>query len=829
MRIFWLCLLLFSGSIASSQTFNSADIFNDIRKLKVLGSILYVAAHPDDENTRLLAYLAKDRQYRTGYLSLTRGDGGQNLIGDEQGIDLGLIRTQELLSARKIDGAEQFFSRAFDFGYSKSTEEALEKWNEEKILADAVWVIRKFQPDIIITRFPEDQRAGHGQHSASAVIAHKAFIAAADPARFPEQFNYGVKPWKTKRLFWNTYNFGNNNTTSSDQLKIDVGGFNPVLGYSYGELAAESRSQHKSQGFGVPASRGESTEFFTQIEGDRVSSDPMEGIDLSWKKVTTEDIPAAIDDILKDYSLMDPSKSLPSLVSLYKKFDQLQPGYWKDQKLNELNGILERASGLWMEGWVSNEYAIQGDSIKVNVIVNNRTGAPVSIESISIGGIDTTINSVLDRNRNLSFNKQLYIVDSMPVSHPYWLEERMQEGSFVVNDQQLIGRPWNDPKVEVIFNLQVAGHPFKFKKAVQYKYTDPVKGEVYQPLVVVPAVSLSTDPSILVFKKGSKDQKTMVVNLHANKNLQGYNAHVYTRIGSRQFFSNDSSFNLTAGAERIYPFSLSPDLLKGVEQAPLQAFADLKNGKKQQPAYLSLTSISYDHIPRIHYFYPDGVKLLNIDLKTAGKKIGYIEGAGDRIPVALQQMGYEVTILKDQDITSSYLGQFDAILTGVRAYNVHPYLQSRYEVLMDYVKNGGNLIVQYNTNSQIGPVKARIGPYPFSISRGRITDEQSPVEFAIPDHPVLNYPNKITQKDFEGWVQERGIYFADQADPKFKAPLLMKDPNEPALNGSLIIADFGKGKFVYTGIVFFRELPAGVPGAYRLLANIIALNRKAAF
>ena len=824
-----IALFVFAGIFkVSAQQYNSAEIYSDIQKLKVLGSVLYIAAHPDDENTRLLAFLAKERQYRTGYLSLTRGDGGQNLIGDEQGIDLGLIRTQELLAARKVDGAEQFFTRAFDFGFSKSTTEALKKWNEEKILADAVWVIRNFQPDIIITRFPEDDRAGHGHHSASAVIAHRAFLAAADSTKFPEQFKFGVKPWKTRRLFWNTFNFGGNNTTSPDQLKVDVGGYNPVLGLSYGEIAATSRSQHKSQGFGVPASRGTSYEFFTQWEGDKATSDPMEGIDVSWKKAGNG-FEQQVDEILKSYSLFNPAASLKSLVALKKQFNGLPDSYWKKRKLLEIDRIIERASGLFLDATTNNEYAIQGDSVRVNLVAINRSGANVRLKEIRLSSFDSSINKPLTNNTAYTLQQVIPVPDSMPVSHPYWIEERMEDASFVVNKQELIGKPWNDPAMTVSFLVEIEGEEFLIRKPVQYKYTDPVKGELYQPITVVPAVTLTTDPSILVFRKTEKQNKEMLVNLHANKAIKGYNANVYARMGSKQYENKDAGLEMNAGSDKDYLFTISnADMLKN-EQLQLQAFSELKNGKELQPAYLTTTSIKYDHIPNIHYFYPDGVKLLNIDLKTAGKKIGYIEGAGDRVPVALQQMGYEVTFLKEKDITSTYLAQFDAIITGVRAYNVHSFLQARYSILMDYVQKGGNLIVQYNTNNQLGGIRSKIGPYPFNISRGRITDENSPVEMVLKDHPVFNYPNKINQNDFEGWVQERGIYFADQPDPHYQLPLKMNDPDESSLSGSLLVTDYGKGKFVYTGLVFFRQLPAGVPGAYRLLANIIALNRKAAF
>src|SRR5580692_1290160 len=305
------------GFAQAPATVTSADIYLRLKKLNVLGTVLYVAAHPDDENSRLIAYMAKDRLYRTAYLSMTRGDGGQNLIGDEQGVELGLIRTQEMLAARRVDGAEQFFSRAFDFGFSKSTEEALRTWGHDKALSDVVWVIRKFQPDVIFTRFPPDSRAGHGHHSASAVLAHEAFIAAADPTKFPEQFKYGVRPWQAKRLLWNSFNFGTVNTTSEDQLKIDVGGFNPIIGKSYGEMAAESRTNHKSQGAALTPARGESMDYFTLVAGDPAPHDPMEGVVTTWERVPGGGkIAGMVDEVTRDFSLTAPEKSVPGLVAV---------------------------------------------------------------------------------------------------------------------------------------------------------------------------------------------------------------------------------------------------------------------------------------------------------------------------------------------------------------------------------------------------------------------------------------------------------------------------------------------------------------------------------
>jgi LmbE family N-acetylglucosaminyl deacetylase len=830
--IYFLIFVLFlqSGQSQTPPAYTSADIYLQLRKLNVLGSVLYVAAHPDDENTRLLAWLSKERLYRTGYLSVTRGDGGQNLIGDEQGVDLGLIRTQELMSARRIDGAEQFFTRAYDFGFSKTTAEAFAVWNKEKILSDVVWIIRKFQPDVIITRFPEDSRAGHGHHSGSGVLAHEAFKAAADPNRFPEQFKYGVQPWQAKRILWNTFNFGNTNTTSEEQLKIDVGAFNPVLGKSYGELAAESRSQHKSQGFGVPGSRGVQLEYFTPVEGTPAKIDLMDDVVSSWSRVTgAEKISVMVDEIVRNYSLSKPELSVPALVALYKSLLQLPNGYWKTKKLEETQRIIEQCSGLWLEASANNEYAVQGDSIRITISVNNRIGTTARLQKINLEAFDTVMNQTLDRNKNYNFVKTVYVSNARAITQPYWMEQKMSEGSFNVSEQAFIGMPQNAPAFQATFDLVIEDQPFRFSKPIMYKYTDPVRGELFQPLVVVPSVAVSTEPSIVIFRKNEEQKADIDIKVTAHKNFSNYTAKISGRMKTVNDTKTDTSFNLAKGLSKDYVFNISNKLMKDQDQDFVLPFTELKNGKEEQPAYWNITSINYDHIPHIHYFYQDGIKVLNMDIKTVGKKIGYIEGAGDKVTIALQQMGYEVTILKQRDITSYNLKQFDAIITGVRAYNVNDFMAEKYDLLMNYVKEGGSLIVQYNTINFISNVRAKIGPYPFTISRNRVTDEKAKVDFLLPDHPVLNYPNKITEADFEGWVQERSIYNAEALDISYETPIAMADPEENAQKGSLIVANYGKGKFVYTGLVFFRELPAGVPGAYRLLANIIALNRKKGF
>ncbi len=825
---FFSLLLLFSFNLLAQtpQSWTSADIYLAIKKLNVLGSVLYVAAHPDDENTRLIAYLSKDKLYRTGYLSVTRGDGGQNLIGDEQGIDLGLIRTQELLAARRIDGGEQFFTRAYDFGYSKNPEETFTKWDREKILSDVVWVIRKFQPDIVITRFPSSGEGGHGHHTASAILANDAFSAAADPTRFAGQLKY-VQPWQVKRVLWNTFNFGGNNTQRDDQFKLDVGGYSPLLGRSYGEIAAESRSQHKSQGFGVPAGRGEAIEFFTATKGDQPRNDLMEGVDISWKKVNGgAAIERMVNDIAASFDFLHPENAVKGLVQLYKALDAMPAGYWRNKKLDETRQLIEQCSGLWMDVFTSEQFAVQTDSIRFNFQFNNRLGVNAVLTGFSVNGYDSSMNLQLAKNRNINFPKTFYVPASKPVTQPYWLENKMEQGYFNVTDQTRIGMPDIEPGYTVNIKTNIEGEDFTFLRNVKFKFTDPVKGELYWPLVVVPPVLITPAEDIKIIM--SKTDRTEG-GLSVRGLKRGFDGKVVALsekdmkpLANVSFTTQRIKFN-TKGQVLGFDY-----MAKDLRTSTNVQFAVMDTAGSNLITF-DKHEIKYDHIPAINYFHPADVTLKVVNVETYGKKIGYIVGAGDKVPEALEQMGYEVNRLNQKELSKNPLDKFDAILVGVRAYNTLDWLGNYYDKLMKYVEGGGNLIVQYNTNNFISNVRSKMGPYDFTITRNRVTDENAEVTFLKPEHPVLNFPNKITQDDFAGWIQERSIYDAVDSTGKFEKILSMSDPGEKPDDGSLLIAKYGRGYFTYTGLVFFRELPAGVPGAYRLLANLIALNRKKAF
>jgi LmbE family N-acetylglucosaminyl deacetylase len=755
-------LLLLSTICFTKITFgqnNSAAIFTQLKQMEVLGSVLYIAAHPDDENNAFLPYLTKERRYRTAYLSLTRGDGGQNLIGKEQGIELGLIRTQELLAARMQDGAEQYFSTAYEFGYSKSAKEALAIWDHQKVLSDVVWVIRKFQPDIIITRFPGDARAGHGHHAASSIIAQEAYTAAADPNMFPEQFKYGVQPWKAKRILWNTFNFGTVNTTNDNQLKIEVGGYNPTIGKSYGEIGAEARTMHKSQGEGRPRIRGSYFEFFQHLNGDTAKMDIMDGVVTNWSRLNAPGLQSKIQQIISAYKIDQPASIVSSLVQLHQEVNTLPESHWKAYQLNLIQSTIESASGLLVEATTTRQQVVPESELTIQVLVNQRSNLNTSLKKMQllsdqIAIKDSLLNIKLVNNQNQQLAYSFKVPATQAISQPYWLVSPKTEGMFVVKDQTMVGKAENDAPFSILLNYTIEGQLFQKQFPVQYKYVDLTKGDVYQPIVVLPKKEVAPIKSVAL--------------VPTNSNL------------------------------------------------PLPKFEEGIFHK----------TIQYDHIPAQTYFQDASIQVVKVDIKKQGKKVGYIDGAGDAIPEALEQLGYEVVQLKESDLTPAHLKGLDAIVVGIRAYNMYAYLSDKQAVLNEYIANGGNLIVQYLKSNQVGTQNIKIGPYPFTVNSGRrVTEENAKVTFVIPNHPVLNFPNKISDQDFNNWVQERSTYQAENIDAHFQTPFQMSDTGEAPSLGSLLITPFGKGNFAYVSLALFRQLPAGNPGAYKLFANLLSLPK----
>jgi LmbE family N-acetylglucosaminyl deacetylase len=777
-------LFVLSSHAQTPSTQTASDIFLGMKKLKVFGSVLYIAAHPDDENTRLLTYLSNERLYKTAYLSLTRGEGGQNLIGKEQGLALGLIRTQELLAARRIDGAEQFFTDATDFGYSKTKEETLRKWNKDQVLKDMVWIIRTYRPQIMIARFPPDKRAGHGHHAASAYLAAEAFDAAADPNRYPEQLNSGVQPWKVKRLLWNTYNFGNGNTTSPDQLKINVGAYNTLLGKSYGEIASESRSQHKSQGFGVPRQRGEQTEYFIHVKGDSCENDIMDDVavlpDLGNNTVRYNRL---TDQLIRSYELEKPEKSLPVLIKIYRLLNASENSYWKAQKIKEVESLIVACSGLFMEAYTSQPHAVKGDSLTVSSFIIKRTSSEVFLHSIglSIMNADSVCNQTL--------------LTDQPIQ---------QKIACIV--------PENTSVLSVDFKISIAGLPLHFARPVYFKRTDPVKGEIYTPVSVLPPFTIRVNSDLHIMKDSNAMQGELIITKHT----QSAQAKVVAQLCWQNtcteldpiVFANDSGNN-----EKRMRYSFIPPYANQEIRCQLRYNDRLYDQE--------LNRIEYDHIPAITYFRHCTIRTKVSDVKISGKNIGYIQGAGDDVPASLREIGYHVDELTEEACQKGMFQSYDAVVIGIRAYNLHDWLTDIHPLLMDYVQRGGVLVVQYNTSNQTGPLKKGQLPYPVKITRNRVSEEDAAVSI-LRDHPVLNYPNKITLADFEGWVQERSLYEVVPSDKTFLPLLSMHDSEEDSQTGSLMVADIGKGRIVYTTLSFFRQLPEGVSGACRLFSNLLS-------
>jgi LmbE family N-acetylglucosaminyl deacetylase len=831
-----LCLFLhFSTNISAQapEKPTSAEIYESIKKLNFLGSALYIAAHPDDENTALISYLANEMKANVAYLSLTRGDGGQNLIGPEIRELLGVIRTQELLAARSVDGGNQMFTRANDFGYSKHPDETLDIWNEEEVFSDVIWGIRKWQPDVIINRF--DHRTpgeSHGHHTTSAILSVDAFNKVNDPNVYPEQLQY-VDTWQPKRLFYNTswWAYGGREAfekiDKSHLTALDLGVYYPSLGKSNNEISAESRSMHKCQGFGSVGSRGADMQYLELIKGDFPEGETnlFHGINTTWTRVQGgAPIGKILDRVQKEFQFDRPGASVPDLVEAYKLIRALPDGYWKRVKEKEIKEVIVQCMAFYLEVTADNYSATPGEEVMLSFEAVNRSEVPLKIASLSIlpEQFDTTLNHSLDYNQVEKFEKKVMLPEDIAYTNPYWLNEEGTLGMYKVEDPLLRGLPETPRSFKVQFQLEVAGAPLVVEREVVFKQRDPVAGEVYRPFEIIPAVAANLNEKVVLF--GSEGGKEVGVIVKAGKaNIQGQ-VSLDLPVGWRAEPS-EVDFELKfKGEEQRVVFQLFPP----EEQSEGYLRPIVKVGDRTYDK--EIVYIEYDHIPTQTVIQESKAKIVKINLQKAGNRIGYFMGAGDEVPASLEQLGYEVTLLEDRDMTVENLSRFDAVIMGVRAYNTQRRLRFHQDKLMEYVKRGGTMIVQYNTASRfvtgLAVPMEEIGPYPLKLSRDRVTDEYAEVRFLQPDHPVLNYPNKITQKDFEGWVQERGLYFPNEWDDAYQAILSSNDKGEPARNGGLLVAEYGEGYYVYTGYSWFRELPAGVAGAFRIFANMISLGKE---
>jgi len=808
---------------------NAAELQKQLDRLQTLGSVLYIAAHPDDENTAVLATLSKGRNLRTAYLSITRGGGGQNLIGPELGDGLAAIRTQELLAARRLDGAEQFFTSAVDFGFSKTAEESLRLWHHDVVLGDVVRTIRTFRPDVILTRFPPDARAGHGHHTASATLAIEAFRAAADPTRLPEQLKAGLRPWQATRLLWNHFRFSEDAPKPAPgSLTLDVGAFDPLLGRSYGELAAESRSQHRSQGFGVLAQRGAREESFELLAGKPAKADLFEGLDLGWSRFPgTAEVAARLREARQGFRPDQPAASLPALLGARQALQAL-PGALQAEplvqaKAAELEDLLRAAAGLWVEAIADRQRVAPGDRLTVSTAVLARGGSPLVLESLALEAVTPEGSRTLETRpdgkplpdnapRKEAFT--LTVPTTTPLAQPHWLGGP-GAGPWA-------GLPESAAPFRLRARVALPEGGFDTVVPVQFRFRDPVLGERYQPLAVVPAAFVHLEEGVQTFEgPGAKEVRLKVIAGAARAT-----GRVRLQVPSAwKVEPAERTFALTrAGEGGELSFRLTPP--GAAASGDLQVEVDTGAGFA---AARTLVKLDHPHIP-LQTLLPEARgRLERFDLKHNGHRIGYVMGAGDDIPQALRRLGYEVDLLTDEALAREDLAHFDAIVLGIRAYNTRPALQTLKERLHAYVAAGGTEVVLYTVNTGFPGINAAmvtdtIGPHPFKVGRKRVTDEAAPVRLLQPAHPVFHRPNELSAKDFEGWVQERSLYHAEGWDARYTPLLGMADPGEAEDQGALIVAQHGKGHYVYTGLAFFRQVPEGVPGATRLFANLLALG-----
>jgi LmbE family N-acetylglucosaminyl deacetylase len=874
-----ICALLVLGliPIRGQRTLSGEiEIREALERLDTLGSVMMIGAHPDDEREQVLAYLALGRHVRTAYLSLTRGEGGQNLIGPEQGDELGIIRSQELLSSRRIDGAEQYFTRAIDFGFSKTADETLQKWDRNKVLGDVVYNIRRFRPDVVILVFSGTPRDGHGHHQASSILGKEAFSLAGDPTKFPEQLAY-VQAWTPKLLMMNAgFPGGGQNkgkggknkaddTPPADRLNLDVGVYSPELGASFGEIGGASRSANRTQGTGAAETKGSQLATMETVAGDKATKDLFENLDITWNRLPGG---AAVGEIVKQaldsFVPARPEALLPQLVKarpLIAAIVAATKDPLAEQKLKELDETIALCSGLSLEAQSDKAAVSPGATLRVNFTAIQRLPNSVALTGIRLAGMEGApiVNlapTVLVNNQPSRYNASFTIPQDQPYTQPYWLAQPKDGALYSVPDPRDIGLPENPPALTAHFRVQIAGTEIELTRPVQYRYVDRVFGEQVRPFTVIPPVAVSLPESALVF--GDAKPRRIEVAVRSNGGKVGGDLRLDVPAGWT-YTPESSHFELTATEEQTNVFfNLVPPA--GDSRGKIRAIAQVGN----QTVFTGTEVIQYPHITTQTLLPPAQATLVRADIRILSKSVGYVMGAGDDVPQAIRQLGCEVTLLTESDLSHGDLARFDAIVTGVRAFNTRADLRANYQRLFDYANNGGTLIVQYNVPEGGAPPQgappapgaaaqpaaaqpapapgqptpalppavaavgdggllAHIGPYPIRISRSdRVTVEEAPIVFPNPDLRLLHAPNQITSADFDGWVQERGLYFSDQWDPKYVSVLESHDPGEMPLPGGMLYAPVGKGVYIFSAYDWFRELPAGVPGAYRLFANMLS-------
>ncbi len=813
--------LVYAHSVGAQITVPASEILHDLHRLHRTGKVLYIAAHPDDENTRLISYLTNYEHVDVAYLSLTRGDGGQNLIGTEIGEKLGLVRTHELLAARHRDGAKQYFTRAIDFGYSKTPTETFEFWNKDEVLSDVVRVIRQVQPDIIITRFSPEvnpKRPTHGHHTASAMLAVEGMKAAADETRYVDQLEE-LTTWQTKHLYWNTSYWFYGSVETMDKkvaerpesyVKFDVNQYMPLLGKSGSDISSDSRSQHKSQGFGNSPGLSPQWEYLELLSEGTAPLHLLDGIATNWKEKTGDTrLDKMIAKTINGFDVNHPEASVDALFAIRDQIGQLEESTFRSAKIEQVQDIIVNCLGVKMHAFTREQNVYIGQEVPTGLVASS------NVEGIMVGWKLNFTSQSSSKEVKLTPGFKQDFSWNVPEhsSQPYWLTGKKSHGLYGVTSNNDIGKAINDYPFYMSVDLTYNGKTLRQKLPILHGSNDPVKGQIIQPLMVVPNAMINLSKDVMVFAQD--DSKVLDIEVIAGKDeLEGY-LELFVPEGWKMYPVFHKTKFTKAGEKQHFTFTITPP--KGQSEGVIKALFKDDEGVYNKGIY----QLKYDHIPEVALFPPAEMKLVKVDLKTKGSKVAYVTGAGDKVPEAIREMGFEVTELTVDELLQSQLNAYDAIVLGIRALNTNESIGSANGILTEYVQQGGNLIMQYNTSHRLK--SQPLGPAKIELSRFRVTDETAKVEFLDTEHKALNVPNKITQVDFESWVQERGLYFPKSWDKTMTPLLRMNDVNETPKEGSLLVGQFGDGYVVYTGLSFFRELPAGVPGAYRLFANLLSL------
>lgn len=806
--IYIFCALFMQNIIAQKpQTPTPSEIYFKIEKLNVLASAMYIAAHPDDENTRLITYLTHHDKAYTNYLSLTRGNGGQNLISNELGTDLGIIRTNELWNARTIDGGKQFFSTADDFGFSKHPKEAFEKWDKDLLLKQMVYMIRKEQPDVIVNRFDHrTEGTTHGHHTASAQLSKLAFNLANDK-NYKDLSQENIETWQPKRLFFNVswFFFGSkqafDKADKSKYIPVNIGVFYNQLGKNNQEIASLSRSQHQSQGFGDMSSRGEEIDYVELVDGDELkSSNLFEGVDTSWNRIKGgNNIQPLVTQLIKDYDFKDPSKSIKLLTKIYTEIDKLPETIWKTRKQNEVKELIKNCAGLFLDITTNEPYTTPNENVDVKVEVANRSSQNIVIKEVTINNQKTIIGKSLA-------DQEVYY----DYFQTKFTNQDYTNFKFIDNFNDFKNQ-FNATKKNEI-GLEINGVYLSYNLPIQYHYKDVVKGEIYKPFHVVSAVSIRFNQSTYITNNKQDQKVEIVTDNYSDESLKGILS--VTNSKNEEVYQKEIILNQN---EKSNSFNINKNFLNDTYKVHFKQ--NVKNYDNETKW------VDYNHIPVSYYSKPSETKIVSFNKSVLKKsKIGYIVGAGDEIPQVLTDVGYNVDFINLETVKAEELSKYETIIVGIRAFNTESSLKTKNKLLFDYVKNGGTVITQYQTNGNLQTDE--IAPYKLTIGRTRITDENAVVKFINPNEPVLNKPFKITQENFKNWVQEQGLYYADDFAGEFQPVFTSHDFDEKETNGALLIAKHGKGHYIYTGLSFFRQLPAGNTGALELFINLIELKNE---